>query len=361
MSAVATLHSFFLSRIFLRGLFLAALYLATPLAQAFESPLEVPAMKSDRYSTSPMQAVARAGNRLVVVGLRGAILYSDDQGRNWTQADVPVSVDLVAVTFVGAKKGWAVGHGGVVLHSDDAGASWVKQLDGLQASKLAMDYYSARVGSLQGASDYLAKEQRLSNGNETQPFLDVYFADEKRGYVVGTFNRIFMTQDGGRNWEPQMHLTNNAQEWHFYSVSGNGTQVYLSGEQGHVWRWDTVAGHFLSIDTPYNGTLFGVLSVDGDDLYAFGMRGSFFHSTDAGRTWERLTLPTGGSLMRILLTEDRRLLVVSQSGEVSLGEPGAHAFKLLSLAGPMPYYGAALLDGHHLVLVGALGVRIESL
>lgn len=360
MPAGAPFYFALMSRSVVGRLLFAGLSLATPVAQAFESPLQVPAIHSERMAASPMLAVASAGERLVSVGLRGAILVSDDQGRSWSQAQVPVSVDLVAVAFANATQGWAVGHGGVVLHSDDAGATWQKQLDGLQASKLAIDFYTANAGQVEDSAGYLDKEQRLAVDRETQPFLDVYFADELHGYVVGTFNRIFATRDGGRSWSPQMHLTNNPQEWHFYSVTGRNGQLYLSGEQGHVWRRDAQSERFVSIDTPYNGTLFGVTATE-DEIYAYGMRGSFFRSADKGQSWSRITLPLGSNLMRVLPLGAQRLLVVAQSGEAMLSDDGAKTFKPLRLSQPMPYYGAALLGDNRLALAGALGTRVEDL
>lgn len=41
--------------------------------------------------------VVHAGKRLVAVGDRGHILYSDDQGNTWTQAKVPTRQLLTAV------------------------------------------------------------------------------------------------------------------------------------------------------------------------------------------------------------------------------------------------------------------------
>ncbi|WP_207294214.1 YCF48-related protein [Pseudomonas sp. FW300-N2E2] len=349
-----------LPRSILGRLLFVCLSLAMPFVHAFEPPLQVAAVHSERMAAGPMLAITRAGERLVAVGLRGAILFSDDQGRSWSQAQVPVSVDLVAVAFANATQGWAVGHGGVILHSDDAGATWQKQLDGLQASQLAIDFYTASAARVADAAGYLEKEKRLAVDHETQPFLDVYFADELHGYVVGTFNRIFATEDGGRSWLPQMHLTNNPQEWHFYAVTGRNGQLYLSGEQGHVWRRDAQSEQFVSIDTPYNGTLFGVTATEGE-VYAYGMRGSFFRSADQGQSWSRTTLPLGSNLMRVLPLGAQRLLVVAQSGEALLSDDGARIFKPLRLSQPMPYYGAVLLGDSRLALVGALGIRVEDL
>ena len=74
--------------------------------------------------------ITRAGERLVAVGERGLIIVSDDDGRNWQQAAVPVSATLTAVSFPTPDKGWAVGHAGIILHRDDGGSSWHLQFDG---------------------------------------------------------------------------------------------------------------------------------------------------------------------------------------------------------------------------------------
>lgn len=331
------------------------------LAQGFEAPLSVAAEHTPRMLTSPMLAVANAGSRLVAVGLRGSIIVSDDSGKTWVQAQVPVSIDLVAVTFASAQSGWAVGHGGVVLHSSDGGMTWEKQLDGLQASKLAIDFYTRNPEQIADAEGYLSKEKNLAVEQETQPFLDVYFADDRHGFVVGTFNRIFATEDGGKTWAPLMHRSGNPQEWHFYSVSGNDGQVYLSGEQGRVWRLDQTSQQFVAINTPYNGTLFGITALADGHVFAYGMRGSFFHSSDQGQTWQRSTLPFTSNVMRVIAAGEKRLLVVAQSGQVVQSQDGGQTFSPVTLNSPMPYFGAVLLDKGRLALAGAAGVRIEAL
>jgi len=92
--------------------------------------LDTPAIQSARAPRTLFNGLARAGDRIVAAGQRGQILFSDDGGRNWTQAAVPLAADLVAVSFPTAKQGWAVGHGGVILHSADGGATWTRQFDG---------------------------------------------------------------------------------------------------------------------------------------------------------------------------------------------------------------------------------------
>ena len=82
--------------------------------------LDTPALKSALAARALINGLANAGERVVAVGQRGHVLTSDDQGKSWQQADVPVGSDLVAVTFATKTHGWAVGHDGVVLASSDS-------------------------------------------------------------------------------------------------------------------------------------------------------------------------------------------------------------------------------------------------
>ena len=102
-------------------------------------PLQRPALQAPRATRGVMLAVATAGSRIVAVGERGITLWSDDGGKTWHQAEVPVSVTLTGLSFPTATEGWAVGHGGVVLHSADGGQHWTRQLDGRAAAQLELD------------------------------------------------------------------------------------------------------------------------------------------------------------------------------------------------------------------------------
>src|SRR5688572_29939006 len=125
----------------LAALFGMAALLAAPSApDRFVDVLDQPALSSGLAAQRLLQASAFAGERLVAAGAHGHIVFSDDGGTTWQQAQVPVSADLTALHFVDATLGWAVGHEGVVLHTADGGASWTVQLDGRRANALMLAY-----------------------------------------------------------------------------------------------------------------------------------------------------------------------------------------------------------------------------
>ena len=117
-------------------------------AVAVQDVLETPALKTSKAPENLLIDITKAGNRLVSVGVRGHIIYSDDQGLTWQQANVPVSVLLTAVSFVDENYGWAVGHSGVILHTSDGGINWVSQFDGNQANQMVITQAEKRIQML---------------------------------------------------------------------------------------------------------------------------------------------------------------------------------------------------------------------
>lgn len=351
-----------ISRIISRAVVIGVALAVSATSFAYKTPLEVPALPSRFASVTPLIGVALAGKRIVAVGLRGHIVYSDDEGKSWTQAQVPVSSDLVAVSFPDDKNGWATGHGGVVLHTVDGGKTWEKQLDGNQAAQITTKYYESKTGADMTPDIERATRQAkaLVDEQNTQTMLDIAFENAQVGYVVGTFNRIFRTQDGGKTWMPMMDRTDNPKELHFYAVYSDGKNTYLAGEQGMVWALDREKDRFTAIQTPYNGTLFGII-VDQETLLVYGMRGSLLRSGDKGKTWERIQLGNLAGISGGTVLPDGRIALANQAGSVMVSSDKGKTFVVDKTSKPMSYFGIKPIEGNKVALVGSEGVRIETL
>jgi photosystem II stability/assembly factor-like uncharacterized protein len=337
--------------------FASALALAAPAMAAgagARDVLDTPAVKSPLAVRGLVNGLANAGARVVAVGQRGHVLLSDDGGKSWQQADVPVSSDLVAVSFPSSTTGWAVGHDGVVLRSTNAGATWTRQLDGHRAGALLVEYYANKGNSS------LEEAKRFAAQGAENPFLDVWFESETSGFVVGAFGLILRTTDGGASWQPWLDAIDNPQGLHLYSISGVGTDVYIAGEQGLLLKLDREAGRFRALSLPYKGTLFGVLG-NARTVLVHGLRGTVLRSADGGRSWQQVNTGVQAGLTGSTVAADGRIVVVSQAGHVLISRDEGASFAPARIEQPAPAAAVIVVAGDSVVVAGPRGVHRKGL
>jgi photosystem II stability/assembly factor-like uncharacterized protein len=322
--------------------------------------LERPSLLSDKAPGAAMLAVTRAGDRLVAVGERGIVLLSDDDGRSWRQVVAPVRASLTAVTFVGEKKGWAAGHLGVILHTEDGGESWVKQLDGSEAAALVLAAAERRAAAEpdpEKREDLLFSAQRLVADGPDKPFLDLCFLDERTGFVVGAFNLIFRTSDGGATWVPWQDRVENPMELHFYGIQTAGETLYIAGEQGLLLRSSDGGAHFTPLTSPYEGSYFGLVTDTKGSVVIFGLRGNVYRSEDGGERWERVETGLPVSLSAGARLSGGELVLVSQAGDLLGSGDGGRSFTRRPDGEPLPATDLVQTAEGGLVIATLRGLR----
>ena len=336
----------------------AGALLAAP-ARAEPDVLERPATRTAKASTSVMLGIAQAGPRLVAVGERGIVVYSDDAGANWRQAQVPVSVSLVGARFVTARDGWAVGHSGVLLRTGDGGQTWRKQLDGKAAAALVLA--AVKQGRIAPGADparLLADAERLQAEGPSKPFLDIHFFDQRRGLLVGAFGLLFATEDGGATWQAALERIDNPQGKHLYALAIDGARCVIAGEQGAVFLSNDGGRTFATAATPYAGTYFGALAA-GPRTVLFGMRGNVYWSD--GGAWQKSDIGTGHSLTAGARLKDGSLLLTDETGQLFRSGDGGRRFKSMPGGPATPLTGVAQAGDGNVVVSGVRGVSRVAL
>lgn len=335
------------------------LHQGSSFAGEFAQILDTPAVQSELAINNQLVDVTQVDKRLIAVGQRGHIVYSDDLGITWQQASVPLSADLLAVYFPTATDGWAVGHSGVVLHSSDAGATWSRQLDGRQIGQVLLDHYtklSAAQPDNQQLLTLLDDAKRMQEEGEDSSFLDVWFANDKVGYIVGTFNLIFRTEDGGKNWTPILENSENPQGFHLNAINKIGDEVFIVGEQGLALKLDQATQRFVSVPTAYAGTFFGMIGKPGLVL-VYGLRGNVYRSTDAGANWAKVETGLPVSIAAASLDSSGSIYLLSQAGHVLVSSDDGVTFVLRPQEPLASVAGATVTRDNQLVVVGNRGVR----
>jgi photosystem II stability/assembly factor-like uncharacterized protein len=263
------------------------------------------------------------------------------------------------VHFPTPQQGWAVGHDGVVLHSSDAGQTWTRQLDGRQVGPILRDYYQHQLASQPDDADLqhrVSDAQRMVEEGADKPFLDVWFENDQVGYIVGAFNLILRTDDGGQHWTPLLERTDNPSALNFYALRPVGDDLFVVGEQGLVLKLDRTSGRFNAMPTPYNGSFFGITGKPGATL-VYGLRGNVFRSTDSGVTWTKIELGLPLSITASTVTADGRIVLVSQAGHVLVSSDDGASFHIQPDTRMAPVAAAQVANGSSLVLAGTRGLR----
>ncbi|MGH6634649.1 MAG: WD40/YVTN/BNR-like repeat-containing protein [Gammaproteobacteria bacterium] len=145
----------------------ALLLLANAARPLYAGEVADPGVSTPLASRLLLLDVAVTGPRIVAVGERGYILFSEDGGASWHRAEAPKGATLTGITFFGEDLGWAVGHDATILRSTDGGRRWRR-------------VHAEREGE--------------------RALFDVWFANERHGLAVGAYGLLLESTDGGERW-----------------------------------------------------------------------------------------------------------------------------------------------------------------
>ncbi|WP_227539359.1 WD40/YVTN/BNR-like repeat-containing protein [Marinobacter sp. Arc7-DN-1] len=354
---------------------------SAPAAFALADIIETPARPTDLAPENLLNDATRTGDRIVAVGERGHIIYSDDEGETWVQGEVPVSVTLTGIDFGSETHGWAVGHSGVVLHTEDAGATWSLQLDGIRAAALAIESREEQIAAMEerieGAPEseksdlewalddlYFALEnlQADLDVGPVNPLLDVWFENENRGFVVGAYGMFLRTTDGGETWKDWAPRIENRQNFHLNGITRvTGGALVVVGEAGQIHVSVDGGETFERRESPYEGSLFGVIGTGQvNEVLAFGLRGNMLFSTDLGKSWRMIPNSAGATLNDGAVAKDGRITLVGNGGAVLLSTDRAETFRENFRSDRDGVMSVVPISGTDLLLVGEGGVKITD-
>ena len=355
---------------------------ATTAHAQWQDPLDTPAMSTLKAHKSLLLDVISVGERLVAVGERGHIILSDDEGRTWRQATVPVITTLTAVYFVNDNTGWAVGHDAVVLNTQDGGLTWVKQLDGFQANEMVLNAAKkmkafqeselSKAMVLGSDSRVSLVEEHLENATyaledaqidfeekSTKPLLDVWFKNIQEGFVIGAYGMMFKTVDGGNSWSAWSSKVENPERFHLNSITKIDDQrLMIVGEAGLMLRTVNGGDTWTQMLSPYDGSFFGVMNLSNNVQLAFGLRGNLARSDNFGLSWRLEDTHTQQTLMGATDHLGRIAYIVGNGGAFLKGIDSGRKWESQTRTGRSNASSIIETRSGDFVMVGESGVEI---
>lgn len=281
---------------------------------------------------SLLLAGAATQDSLVVVGSRGHVLVSQDDGDSWTQSKVPSRVALTSVYFADESNGWAVGHDAIILRTVDGGLNW------------------ERV--------HYAPEQE-------KPLLAVRFNDNgATGYAYGAYGYVLKSIDSGKTWAEKSFGDEDGEpdDFHINAVakSKSGT-LYLAAEAGAAYRSGDQGGSWERIYAAYEGSFFGVLPLVEDSLLMYGLQGHVFRSDDAGESWAQIDTTSTATLNGGTILKDGTIVIVGNEGVMLVSKTGGRTFTQANLDDRKSISDVVATQDGGAMLIGEMGVRKLSL
>jgi photosystem II stability/assembly factor-like uncharacterized protein len=295
-------------------------------ATAVPGPLRQPATMTPRAAHGVLTRVVLAGDRLVAMGERGLVVLSDDGGRQWRQARVPVSVTLTSASFVDAHQGWMAGHSGVVLHTTDGGESWSLQTDGVALANAALAQARNLPDNVADRERSIQRAQRLVDDGPDKPLFSICFADALRGMVVGAFGLAATTDDGGKTWTPCRGLLPNPMGMHLYAVAHHGPTWVVAGEQGVLMRSVDDGASFESLMSPDERTLFAATPTQNGGFVFAGLLGAACRIELGGTVAVPIELPAPLTVLSCVELRDGRVILLAQGGRLFVSQDSGAQF-----------------------------------
>ncbi len=241
--------------------------------------------------------VASINDEIIVVGERGHILKSRDEGNTWRQIVTPTRATLTNVRFLDDRYGWASGHSGVILSTSDGGDSW----------------------------------DIITDVDPEISYFDTWFFDEWNGIFIGAYGEYATTDDAAESLKKEWI---SEEELHFYDISSSpdGT-LYIAGEAGQLLKSDNKGRTWKTIDLPYSGSLFGILTLNDNTLLTYGLRGHLLRSMNGGKSWTTVEIDTTEMLTDAVVLGSGTIVISTITETLLLSSDGGVSFHTLNQDG----------------------------
>lgn len=328
-------------------------------AAAMDLPAELaePAALSQQAAFGLFNDIALAGTRLVAVGERGHILLSDDAGQSWHQSPVPVSTTLVTARFATPHLGWVAGQMGVILKTTDGGETWRLVLNGFQAASLMLaeaQADTARTPSTAAAQAELQNAQSFISFGASIPLLALLPLSTTHILAFGAYGLALESLDAGENWRGNAARVPDPQGLHIYAARQTAGAIVAVGEQGLLLHGAPGAA-LAAATSPYQGSLFGLVSLTPANILAFGLQGTLLQSADQGATWRTKTPVSGNAVLCGVVLRDNRIVLGDASGNLLKSDDAGASFH--TLPGTLPVTALAQAPDGALIIGTPAGIR----
>jgi photosystem II stability/assembly factor-like uncharacterized protein len=262
----------------------------------------------------------------------------------WSTAKSGTGSDLVAVYFTSADVGWVAGDNGYLASTTDGGVSWktyplntTEDINEIYFRNEKNGYlvagrkmYITGDGGGTWRETVIYRPGDFKNG--TPEFLSIRFADKKRGLVVGSVvgknqivvdSLVMRTNDGGETWQ-RIPVPSKTELYH---LDYNGSShAWIVGDEGVILATVDGGDTWILQNSKTRMSLYNVDFRDDNEGYVVGEKGMIMRTTDGGLTWQRVTTNYTSTFMRVDFADDKNGWIVGYGGVVLRSSDKGHTW-----------------------------------
>ncbi len=162
------------------------------------------------------------------------------------------------------------------------------------------------IKTIDGGSSWVQQNSGVSS-----MLRSIVFLDTNKGFIVGENGVVLKTIDGGNTWEKEPSLTTVD----LLNISHVGDLIIITGKEGFIARSSDAGDSWNIVSIETFETLYDHSFIDKSTGYIVGNSGHIFKTIDGGITWEQLISETSMRLIDVSFVDSENGIIVGGSSE----------------------------------------------
>ncbi|HZW38292.1 MAG TPA: YCF48-related protein [Ignavibacteriaceae bacterium] len=240
---------------------------------------------------------ATDNNNVFVSGSADVLLRSTDGGDSFTNSPLVFSTatDYKCVSFFNNNIGFAAGSKGRVAKTTDGGATWTPSMNlgnTTQVWKVTCNNNGVVIASADKGTVYRSTDWGStwtttgSFPSTTITFYSVQFASENVVYLSGSSGYFYKSTDAGATWATMGRRTEALTSLKGFSMSPDNVTGYAVGNTGKIFKTTDGGLSYFQQTSPFTATIYEVVTVDPQTVFASCQDGVVLRTTNGGATWD---------------------------------------------------------------------------
>ena len=302
----------------------------------------------------------------LVVGENGLVLETTDGGKTWTKKDInmrPPGAAQAQRRPQGAQAGPPPGFGGggaATLYNIYFVNEKIGFLTGARGTILKTDDGGKTWNRKMARNEAAANQNnnRRGRGGIRSSLMGVQMINEKVGFIVGSENAILKTTDGGETWIGKSERVrvgetrNNLENILFVSPKTG----WIIGSFGTLLHTNDSGETWEKRDAGFDNNLFGIHFYDEKTGWICGQEGLILHTNDGGKTWKQQETDSIDNLLDVFFVDNMVGWAVGDYNAVLHTTDGGKTWNATKAGGTGTLKGVHATDKNHCWTVDDWGV-----